>query len=119
MPNDPCAEIFRKRLLVEGRYGIEPPDAGFIEGFLLDLSRHLGMQPLTRALVFSPDNHNDLHHGIAGFLPWVESGCSVYTWSNQRFFSLEVFSCKDFDSAECAAFVCRALRATGSAARHL
>ena len=99
-----CPEIFRKRLVVEGLYGIEPPDRAFIETFLLGLSGHLQMRPLTSVLVFSPDHHSDLHHGIAGFLPWVESGCSLYTWSDKRFFSLEVFSCKDFDPEGCLSY---------------
>jgi len=99
-----CSEIFRKRLVVEGLYGIEPPDAAFIESFLLGLSRGLQMRPLTPVLVFSPDHHSELHHGIAGFIPWVESGCSLYTWSDKCFFSLEVFSCKDFDPEACVAY---------------
>jgi len=101
---DLCPEIFRKRVVVEGLYGIDPPDAAFIEAFLLGLSRDLRMRPLTSVLVFSPDHHSELHHGIAGFLPWVESGCSLYTWSDKRFFSLEIFSCKDFDADGCACF---------------
>jgi S-adenosylmethionine decarboxylase len=100
----PCPEIFRKRVVVEGCYRIHPPDGAFIEAFLLGLSNLLEMRPLTRVLVFSPDRHSDLHHGVAGFLPWVESGCSLYTWSEQRFFALEIFSCKDFDAAGCAGY---------------
>ena len=101
---DLCPEIFRKRLVVEGLYGIEPPDAAFIKRFLLGLSRELQMRPLTPVLVFSPDHHSELHHGIAGFLPWLESGCSLYTWSDKRFFSLEVFSCKTFESEGCVRY---------------
>ena len=119
MSADPCPEILRQRLVVEGRYGIGPPDRVFIESFLSDLSDHLGMRPLTPVLVFSPDQHSGLHHGIAGFLPWVESGCSLYTWSDKRFFSLEVFSCKAFDPAACIDFAATRFEAAGVVSRRL
>ncbi len=96
-----CPEILRQRLIVEGLYRIPPPDAPFIRAFLLDLGENLGMHPLRDVMVFSPDAVSELHHGIAGFLPWVESGCSLYTWSDKRLFVLEVFSCKAFDADAC------------------
>ena len=106
-----CPEIFRKRAMVEGLYGIEPPDAAQVSAFLLGLSQRLGMRPLSDPLVFSPDRHSDLHHGVAGFLPWVESGCSLYTWAPQRLFTLELYSCRDFDLQACADYACERLQA--------
>ncbi|MDZ7754238.1 MAG: S-adenosylmethionine decarboxylase [Gammaproteobacteria bacterium] len=96
-----CPEILRQRLIIEGLYRIPPPDPAFIRAFLLDLGAALGMHPLCDVLVFSPDEVSELHHGIAGFLPWAESGCSLYTWSERRFFVVEVFSCKAFDADAC------------------
>jgi S-adenosylmethionine/arginine decarboxylase-like enzyme len=54
-----------------------------------------------------------------GSYPWAESGCSIYTWSDRRLFSLEIFSCKDFDAGECASFANRALQATECVQRQL
>jgi S-adenosylmethionine decarboxylase len=116
---DPCPEIIRQRLVIEGRFCIPPPDAAFIERFLLELSRRLGMRPLTRVLTFSPERHSDLHHGVAGFLPWVESGCSIYTWADKRFFSLEIFSCKPFDEAPCLDYTASRLQARDLITRSL
>lgn len=106
-----CPEIFRKRVMLEGFYTIAPPDELFIRDFLNNLSSHLGMRPLTEVLVFSPDKHSKLHHGIAGFIPWVESGCSLYTWEKQKFFTLEIYSCKDFSIQTCHDFVRKKLLA--------
>lgn len=106
-----CPEIFRKRAMLEGLYTINRPDEKFIRDFLTGLSTHLGMHPLAEVLVFSPDNHSNLHHGIAGFIPWVESGCSLYTWEKQKFFTLEVYSCKEFSLQRCYEYVERKMRA--------
>lgn len=100
-----CPEILRQRQIIEGLYRIPPPDAAFIRAFLRDLGTALGMHPLSDVLVFSPDEVSELHHGIAGFLPWVESGCSLYTWSDKRLFVVEVFSCKAFDTDACQEYV--------------
>jgi len=105
-----CPEIFRKRVMLEGLYTIAPPDELFIRDFLNGLSSHLGMHPLTDVLVFSPDKQSDLHHGIAGFIPWVESGCSFYTWKPQKFFTLDIYSCKDFSLQTCRDFVRKKLQ---------
>ena len=106
-----CPEIFRKRVMLEGLYTIEPPNKLFIRDFLNSLSVHLDMHPLTDVLVFSPDEHSNLHHGIAGFIPWVESGCSLYTWKTQKFFTLEIYSCKDFSVEACLEFVTKKMQA--------
>ena len=106
-----CPEIFRKRVTLEGLYRIELPDEHFIRKFLTGLSNHLGMQPLAEVLVFSPNEHSNLHHGIAGFIPWVESGCSLYTWEEQKFFTLEIYSCKEFSIESCYHFVAEKMRA--------
>lgn len=108
----PCPEILRQRLVLEGIYGVGTPDESFIRGFLLGLGDDLGMRPISDVMVFSPDAVSDLHHGIAGFLPWVESGCSLYTWARQRLFVLEVFSCKAFDPGRCEAYAVGRLEAS-------
>lgn len=106
-----CPEIFRKRVMLEGIYTITPPDESFIRDFLSSLSSQLDMHPLAEVLVFSPDKHSNLHHGIAGFIPWVESGCSLYTWKTQKFFTLEIYSCKDFSLEACRDFVSKKMQA--------
>jgi len=35
--------------------------------------------------------------GITGFAVWLESHCSFHSWPEESFFSMDLFSCKDFD----------------------
>ncbi len=35
--------------------------------------------------------------GISGVSIWLESHCTIHTWPEEKFFSLDAYSCKDFD----------------------
>jgi len=35
--------------------------------------------------------------GISGVSIWLESHCTIHTWPEESFFSLDAYSCKDFD----------------------
>lgn len=97
MPSKLCPDIYRQRGYIEGIYTIDPPDAVWISGFLRQFSKHMAMTPIAEISLFSPDDFSELHHGIGGFVPWAESGCSIYTWSDRHLFTVELYSCKPFD----------------------
>jgi S-adenosylmethionine decarboxylase len=99
-----CPEIYRQRLIVEGLYRIPAIDEARVRDFFATLSRYMGMTPIAEPVIFSPDAVSRLHHGIGGFQPWAESGCALYTWREQRLFTLDVYSCKPFDNAALANF---------------
>lgn len=64
------------------------------------------MTPLTKPFIFSPNKRNHLlHHGIAGFMGWAESGCSIYTWDKFNFLTVEIYTCKKFDVKKAVDFV--------------
>lgn len=96
--------IYRQRLIIEGRYAIEISE-DVIKQFLEDLAEELGMTLLIEPLIFSPNNRkHPLHHGIAGFVAWVESGCSIYTWDRFNFFTVDIYTCKKFSVKKAVAF---------------
>lgn len=105
-----CPQITRQRLIVEGIY-TDPSslEASDVRAILTGLTRQLGMTPIAETLIFSPDAVSKLHHGIGGFQPWVESGCSLYTWDRPRLFTLDVYSCKTFSNSRCLGLVERML----------
>jgi S-adenosylmethionine decarboxylase len=100
-----CPDILRQRLIVEGIHGVDEIDAAAVRHILGGLTRHLGMTPIADTLIFSPDSVSELHHGIGGFQAWAESGCSLYTWREQRLFTIDIYSCKGFDAQPCLGFV--------------
>lgn len=94
---DLAPEIYRQRLIIEGTHKGELTPH-FIEKFLHDLSKELKM-----TIVFGPKvmnlagNINPKHGGIEGVLVWAESGAQFYSWDIQKFFTLDIYSCKRFD----------------------
>ncbi|MCS7113393.1 MAG: S-adenosylmethionine decarboxylase [Nitrososphaerota archaeon] len=102
-------EIFRKRVIIEGFYDVEMNE-GFVRSFLVDLSRTLGMDIIVGPIVFSPDRYSKLHHGVGGYLAWVGSGVSIYTWRDHKFFTLDVYSCIDLGTAKLVSYVSSKLR---------
>lgn len=107
-----CPDILRQRLVVEGIHGIPQIDERSVREILAGLTRRLGMTPISETLVFSPDSVSRLHHGVGGFQAWAESGCSLYTWRDSRLFTLDIYSCKAFDPAQCLAYVTDVLQPT-------
>ena len=35
--------------------------------------------------------------GVSGVSIWLESHCTIHTWPEEKFFSLDAYSCKDFN----------------------
>lgn len=104
--------IFRKRLIIEGRYSISI-DADTIKQYLIKLAEKIGMRLLIEPFVFSPDAcSHPLHHGMAGFVGWVESGGFVYTWDQFNFFTVEIYTCKPFFVKDAIQFTREFFKAT-------
>lgn len=98
-------QIYRKRLTIEAKYTGDIL-AGNITSFLIDFAKFLEMTPLSEPFIFSPNNtDHSIHHGVAGFMAWVESGCSIYTWKKFSFLTVEVYTCKQFDTDKAVDFV--------------
>lgn len=96
-----CPDICRQRAIIEGLYGINEIDESTVTQVLQLMTDTLGMTPIAERLIFSPDHVSELHHGIGGFQAWAESGCSFYTWRDQRLFTLDLYSCKPFHVDDC------------------
>lgn len=98
-------QIYRQRLTIEGKYQGDI-NAEMIKSFLVDFAQHIKMKPLTEPFIFTPNNTGHaIHHGVAGFMAWAESGCSIYTWDKFNFLSVEIYTCKQFDNGKASEYV--------------
>jgi S-adenosylmethionine decarboxylase len=43
--------------------------------------------------------------GVSGVAVWLESHCSVHTWTEHNFFSFDAYSCKEFDVSRVMEFL--------------
>jgi len=96
---DLAPTIHRQRLVIEGRPP-EPISAEAIVEYLVILGDVCGMTVLTE-----PVTHRSDAYGWAGWVHWETSGAHFYAWDRpERFFSVDVYTCKAFDPREAIAF---------------
>ena len=97
-------QITRQRLLIEGYYGI---DVGkeTIADYFKSVCAVLGLRMYGEPIIFSPGGlGKQENQGYDAFVPLVDSGISLYVWTNEKFISLILYTCKSFDSGKAADF---------------
>lgn len=91
-------EITRERQLIEGFYTIDV-DKETIKEFFLSLAESLKLKVYGEPIIFSPGGEGkEENQGYDAFIPLIDSGISLYVWSNSKFFSLIIYTCKSFDT---------------------
>lgn len=90
---DLAPEIHRQRLVVEGVPSRIITDAD-IRDYLRELTIVTEMIPL-----MDPVTHSSPTYGWAGWTHWETSGAHFYAWDRPKlFFSVDIYTCKAFDS---------------------
>ncbi|MBI3033261.1 S-adenosylmethionine decarboxylase [Candidatus Woesearchaeota archaeon] len=89
--------ITRQRLLIEGFYKIDANKSLIIDYFKI-ITKSLNLRMYRGPIIFSPCGEGkDINQGYDAFVPLIDSGISVYVWSNTKFLSLIIYTCKSFD----------------------
>ena len=101
---DIAPEIKRQRLLIEGFYQIDV-DKDKIKDFFVKLSLNLNLRIYGEPIIFSPGGEGKgINQGYDAFVPLIDSGISLYVWSNAKFFSTIIYTCKEFDERKAVKF---------------
>ena len=96
---DLAPEIRRERAVFEGYPAFNITDA-HIKDYLSKLSDVCEMNTLGE-----PVTHQSDTYGWAGWIHWENSGAHFYAWDQPRlFFSVDVYTCKEFSVEKVAAF---------------
>jgi S-adenosylmethionine decarboxylase len=104
--------IHRQRLVVEGTCRAPITDDR-IRSYLSRLSVVCGMKPL-----MEPATHRSDRHGWAGWIHWENSGAHFYAWEEPTlFFSVDIYTCTEFDAAAVVKFTRDSLDAVDVVAR--
>ncbi len=97
-------QIVRKRLLIEAKYTIAV-DREVVSRYLTGLPVHLGLRVYGKPIIHCPAGEGkDINQGYDAFIPLIDSGIALYVWSNERFLSCVLYTCKDFSSEKAVAF---------------
>lgn len=103
---DLAPSIYRQRLVIEGFPASVISDKD-IKNYLSKLSPLLGMKT-----VLDPVTHCSDKFGWAGWIHWETSGAHFYAWERPiLFFSVDIYTCKEFDPNVAVEFTKRYFRA--------
>jgi S-adenosylmethionine decarboxylase len=95
--------------MVDG-YGCEPEklaDPSFIRNFLDEFPENIGMTKLMSPYVSRYEESDQKEWGLSGFVLIAESHVSIHTFPQTGYVSIDVFSCKSFDTAAAEAEIIR------------
>ena len=96
-------KITRQRLLIEGFYKIDA-DKKAIADYFDTITKALSLRMYGEPIIFSPGGEGKKENqGYDAFVPLIDSGISVYVWSNAKFLSLIIYTCKHFDEDKAVA----------------
>lgn len=96
--------IVRKRLLIEGFYTIAV-DKQTINTYFREITKNLNLRMYGEPIIFSPGGEGkEENQGYDAFVPLIDSGISIYVWSDAKFFSGILYTCKTFDEEKAIAF---------------
>ena len=94
---DLAPDIVRQRLLIEGLYS-KTVDQVAVETYLIEVAAHLGLRTYGQPIVHATgDAGAPRNQGFDAFIPLIDSGISLYVWTQKRFFAAVLFTCKRFD----------------------
>lgn len=106
MNSNVCPQIFRKRLMIEGIYKIQITDEKFVSNFLVDLAKKLEMHIISGPFISSATGKaQSIHDGYEGQVVWAESGANTYIWTKYNFATVDIYTCKDFDTDTALNFI--------------
>jgi len=90
-------DIIRQRLIIEGFYTLDVDEVA-IGRYFVQLTSALGLRTYGEPTIFSPSGQGrESNQGYDAFIPLIDSGISLYVWSQRRFLSVISFSCTHFD----------------------
>lgn len=93
---DLAPQLTRQRLLIEAKYQTSA-DKNVVEAYLKELTQTLGLRTYGETTIHSPSGRGKAENqGYDAFIPLVDSGISLYIWTNKKFLSCLLYTCKKF-----------------------
>lgn len=80
-------------------------DLELIYSFLDSFPRAIGMSKITPPHVVKYIGEKQEDWGISGFILIAESHISIHTFPERKFFNIDVFSCKEFNSDDAINYI--------------
>ena len=90
-------DIMRKRMLIEGYYNIKV-DESVIKKFFEEITKELGLRTYAPPIIHTATGQGkEVNSGYDCFVPLIDSGIYIGIWTKQKFLSIVLYTCKDFN----------------------
>ena len=91
-------DLKRQRLLIEGFFEGDV-DEPRVRDYFVHICEQLNFTAYGDPIIASPKGLGKKENqGYDAFMPLIDSGISVYVWSSSKFFSIILYTCKEFDT---------------------
>src|SRR5215472_5941010 len=80
-------------------------DRSFIEQLLNDYPAAIGMTKIGGPYIFDYQAPDPAYSGVSGFVIIAESHIAIHTFPELDYFTMDVFSCRDFDPEEAIKYI--------------
>lgn len=98
-------EIFRKRLLVEGYFGVEVTEES-LRNYFSRITSELGLRTYSEPIIHQTGGAGkNVNEGFDGFVPLIDSGIYISVWVNPKFLSTIIYTCGEFDAEKAVSLV--------------
>jgi len=111
--------IFRKRLIIEGKYTASIKSLDFLYNFLLEFTEQIKdadhiIKGLRGPFVFDYQFEKKVSESSSydGFIIWNENQVSSYVWHENNFFTIDIYTCSEFDTNKILDFVLKKFKCT-------
>ena len=74
------------------------PFAGETHRFLNNLQQEGTTSPVIREFTEHIHNRDTQGSGVSAISMWLESHCTLHSWPEENYISIDLFSCKNFDT---------------------
>ncbi|MDO8570818.1 MAG: S-adenosylmethionine decarboxylase [Candidatus Daviesbacteria bacterium] len=97
-------QITRQRLLIEGKFTIIVTQEK-VKNYLLSVSKELDLRTYGDPIIYSPESKGkEENQGFDAFIPLIDSGIALYIWTNEKFMSCVLYTCKNFSMEKAIEF---------------
>jgi len=101
---DLAPSITRQRLLLEATYTIDVSRQE-VSDYLFGLAEKLQLRVYGDPIIHSPGGEGrEENQGFDAFIPLIDSGIALYVWSNAKFLSCVLYTCKAFSNEDALAY---------------
>ena len=102
--NKLAPHITRQRFLIEGYFN-RNVDASVIKEYLQSVSQELALRTYAEPIIYSPEGMGKgENQGFDAFIPLIDSGISLYVWTQEGFLSVVFYTCKHFSEESALKF---------------